>query len=243
MIRSARAGPVLMSPKDTISSSWSANVSIIHTSVGISSTTRFRELGAPSGRRQSGSVITWLDCKRVEGLNRELFQGLQSNVRTLHAWIRGEIGIRYDDAEHSRCLCGQDAVGRIFERDAPLRRNPEPSRRRKVHRRMRLSLDFIVGRAHDLDVPADVEPLDARTENEPDGCTVGRGLLAGGGGRSVLPIPVLNRKTGCSSIAFGATPDWPCLKSKNPTPAICTLVFAARRGAATLLHRSRRRSQ
>jgi hypothetical protein len=32
--------------------------------------------------------------------------------------------------------------------------------------------------------------------------------------------------TGCNSIAFGATPVWPCLKSKNPTPLICTGMFA-----------------
>src|SRR5947209_13761270 len=29
-------------------------------------------------------------------------------------------------------------------------------------------------------------------------------------------------RTGCNSIPFGATPVWPCRKSKNPTPVICT---------------------
>ena len=32
-----------------------------------------------------------------------------------------------------------------------------------------------------------------------------------------------NFKTGCSSIAFGATPVWPCGMSKNPTPVTVAL--------------------
>src|SRR5713101_3434933 len=31
---------------------------------------------------------------------------------------------------------------------------------------------------------------------------------------------------GCNSIPFGATPVCPCRKSKNPTPVICTGIFA-----------------
>jgi hypothetical protein len=61
---------------------------------------------------------------------------------------------------------------------------------------------------------------DARTENEPEGRTVGCGWLAGGAGGALLPAPVLKRSTGCSSIALGATPLCPCLKSKKPTPPI-----------------------
>lgn len=30
----------------------------------------------------------------------------------------------------------------------------------------------------------------------------------------------VNTRTGWSSIAFGATPRWPCLESKKPTPVI-----------------------
>src|SRR3954471_17579666 len=33
--------------------------------------------------------------------------------------------------------------------------------------------------------------------------------------------------TGCSSIAFGATPRWPCLKSKNPTPVTVAVPLRA----------------
>jgi len=32
--------------------------------------------------------------------------------------------------------------------------------------------------------------------------------------------------TGWSSIPFGATPVWPWMKSKNPTPLICTGILA-----------------
>jgi hypothetical protein len=39
-------------------------------------------------------------------------------------------------------------------------------------------------------------------------------------GEPLLPPPVRHRKPriGCNSIAFGATPVWPCSKSKNATP-------------------------
>jgi hypothetical protein len=40
-----------------------------------------------------------------------------------------------------------------------------------------------------------------------------------GGGEPLRHVPE-KPSTGCSSIAFGATPDWPCQKSKKPTPVI-----------------------
>src|SRR5437588_10718724 len=52
---------------------------------------------------------------------------------------------------------------------------------------------------------------------------VGETLIVGGLDTAGLKTM---SSTGCSSIAFGATPVWPCLKSKNPTPLICTGIFA-----------------
>lgn len=46
--------------------------------------------------------------------------------------------------------------------------------------------------------------------------------------KSGVPVPGLNlmSSTGCNSMPFGATPVWPCRKSKKPTPISCTGIFA-----------------
>ena len=66
----------------------------------------------------------------------------------------------------------------------------------------------------------------------------GRGLPpwwpSSGGGVSAYPRRQRKWRIGCSSIAFGATPSWPCWKSKNATPVTRARAhdFAARRAVA-----------
>src|SRR5205809_4816093 len=52
----------------------------------------------------------------------------------------------------------------------------------------------------------------------------GGGGGGGGGGGEVERQR--KPRIGCSSIAFGATPVWPCLKSKNATPLTTALLHS-----------------
>ena len=72
---------------------------------------------------------------------------------------------------------------------------------------------------------------EARTKNEPedgrlDGFTVGlgSGAVPEPDTTGAFP-PNWTARTGCSSMALGATPDCPCGKSKKPTPITAIFVW------------------